>query len=155
MSDEISELTAVVRAQLPASDPVTVSVVTAVCGLLAAIAYADREHSEAERHEIEVQLTRVEGLGEIEAAAIVKVTERHQVAFSTTFVARFARTLREQTDTSMRRQVLDVLLSVAAADGKISHDEVVSLRNLTTSLGLSQSDYNELQSKYRELLYFN
>ena len=85
----------------------------------------------------------------------MEVLERHIVRLSTTFVPRFTRTLCEETEPAMRLQVLDVLLSVAASDGTISHEEIVSLRNLTTALGLSQSDYNHLQGKYRRFLHFH
>jgi hypothetical protein len=42
-----------------------------------------------------------------------------------------------------------MLLDLAAADGTISHDEVVLLRNTTQALGLAQGDYNSLQSRHR------
>jgi uncharacterized tellurite resistance protein B-like protein len=154
MSQEINELSRVVRQQLGEADDGTVAIVTAVAGLLATIAYADRDHSEAERREIRAQLGRIDGLGEGASDAVVQVLERHIVSLSTTFVPRFTRVLREQTEPEMRLQVLDVLLSVAAADGTISHEEIVSLRNLTTALGLSQAHYNQLQGKYREYLHF-
>jgi hypothetical protein len=43
-------------------------------------------------------------------------------------------------------------LEVAAADDDISDEEVKVLRQLTTSLGLEQSDYNELQLQHRDKL---
>jgi len=74
------------------------------------------------------------------------------VRLSTTFVPRFTRTLRETLPEETRTEVLDALLGMAAADGTITFDEVTSLRNITTALALSQTRYNELQSKYRDLL---
>jgi len=47
---------------------------------------------------------------------------------------------------------LAVLPDVSAADGELAHAEVVMLRQLTTALGLEQSDYNALQSKHKDKL---
>lgn len=153
-SKEIEELQEAVRSRMPEADQQMVQIVTAVAGLLSAVAYADREHSSAERAHIREQLARIEGLDERGVDAILEVLDKHIVSFSTTFAQRFTRTLVEQTSGEMRREVLDVALGVAAADGTISHHEITTLRNLTGALGLSQVDYNHLQSKYRDYLHF-
>lgn len=155
MSDEFEELEKAVRANLPEADDVMISIVTAVAGLLATVAYADRDHSDAEREEIRAQLHRIEALNERAVTAIVEALERHILHLSTKYVQRFTRILCEQADASMRLEVLDVLLGVAAADGTISHEEIIGLRNLTNALALSQSDYNHLQSKYKKYLHFS
>lgn len=154
MSQEIEELTQAVRERMSSEDEQMARIVTAVAGLLAAIAYADREHSETEQRHIREQLTRIEGLDERGISAIMDVLEKHIVTFATNVLPRFTRTLVEETSHDMRLEVLDVALGVAAADGTISHDEITSLRNLTGALGLSQADYNQLQTKYREYLHF-
>lgn len=153
-SKEIEELQDAVRSRMSGADPQMVQIVTAVAGLLSAVAYADREHSAAERAHIREQLVRIEGLDERGVEAILEVLDKHVVCFSTTLAPRFTRTLVEETSVEMRREVLDVALGVAAADGTISHHEITTLRNLTGALGLSQADYNYLQSKYREYLHF-
>lgn len=154
MASEYEELENVVRRHLGAADPGLVSIVTAVAGLFSVIAYADRDHSAAERAAIQEQLGRIPGLDPVAVGAVQDVLDRHILPLSTKYVQRFTRTLRDEADAEMRLEVLDVLLAVAAADGTISHSEIVSLRNLTTALGLTQGDYNRLQETYRGHLHF-
>ena len=154
MSGEFEELRRAVRASLQAKDDELVDIVSAVAGLLVTVAYADRDHSAAESEEIAAQLARIPGLDGAGARAIGEVLARHARPLSTLHVQRCTRLLRERTDEAMRSELLDVLLAVAAADGTISHQEIVSLRTLTTSLGLSQAHYNELQQKYGDRLHF-
>ena len=67
-------------------------------------------------------------------AAIVEVLRRHARPLSSLHVQRCTRLLRERADEAMRYELLDVLLTVAAADGTITHEEIVSMRNLTSAL---------------------
>jgi uncharacterized tellurite resistance protein B-like protein len=154
MSDEFEELMGVVQKELGTADPEWIQIVAAVAGLLVTVAYADREHSEPERQETRRQLTRIEGLGPAAVEAVMTLLERHVLPLATLHVQRFTRILREYTSEDARFQLLDVLLAVAAADGVISHDEIVSLRNLTNALGLSQQHYNQLQEQYKAQLHF-
>lgn len=154
MTHEDERLEAAVRAALPGADREHIALVTAVTGLLGAVAHADRNYAPEERKHIEEQLVRIDGVDERAARAIVSVLERHLTALSTTFLQRFTRKLRELGSVEMRHEVLDVLLGLAAADGEISFEEVTTLRNLTNALGLSQQHYNELQAKYRDKLHF-
>jgi len=154
MSGEFEELERVVRASLSGEEDELALVVTAVAGLLVTIAYADREHSDAEGEEIVRQLERIPLVGSSGARAIGEVLRRHARPLSSLHVQRCTRLLRERTDEAMRYELLDVLLAVAAADGRITHEEIVSLRNLTSALGLSQAHYNQLQAKYGSLLHF-
>lgn len=155
MSGEFEDLKRAVQAGLGTKDDGLVDVVTAVAGLLVTVAYADRDHSEAESAEIARQLARIPGLDAPGVAAILGVLRRHTRPLASLHVQRCTRLLREHTDQAARYELLDVLLAVAAADGTISHEEIVSLRNLTTALGLSQQHYNQLQGKYGAKLHFS
>jgi uncharacterized tellurite resistance protein B-like protein len=64
----------------------------------------------------------------------------------------FARELKELTEPHVRVEILDVLVDLAAADGEISLPEVNQLRQITSSLGLSQQDYNASQQRHRDKL---
>lgn len=155
MTQEDERLEAAVRAALPGADREHIALVTAVTGLLGAVAHADRNYTSEERAHIQEQLLRIDGVDARAAAAIVAVLEQHLTALSTTFLQRFTRKLRELGSVEMRHEVLDILLGLAAADGKISFEEITTLRNLTNALGLSQHHYNELQTKYRDKLHFS
>jgi uncharacterized tellurite resistance protein B-like protein len=133
-------------------DPDTVSIVAACAGLLACVAYADREFGAVELTKTEQLLAGVGGLTESGRRAIVAALRAHVVELSSVHAVRFARTLKELGDRDLRLHVLVMLLELAAADDHISPSEVNALRQVTRALGLSQEDYNGLQSQHREKL---
>jgi uncharacterized tellurite resistance protein B-like protein len=147
-----ARLRAVVEKAMPDADEDTVAVVAASAGLLAGVAYADREFSEAEAREIERLLASVEGLGAAGATPIVQALQLHRVELSSVHAMRFARILNELGSLELKLHVLGMLVSLAATDHVISQSEVITLRQVTRSLGLEQSDYNRLQEEHRSKL---
>jgi uncharacterized tellurite resistance protein B-like protein len=150
--DDAREITVRVREHLPDADEDTVRVVAALGGLLAAVAYADRNYSSAEEALVRQVLARVQGMTMAGVDAVCGAMRRHVIEASTVQIPHFARELRELGDTELRREVLDALVDLAAADGRITTSETNLLRQITTSLGLSQNDYNESQARHRERL---
>lgn len=146
------ELTRVLQRQLPEADPDTVRVVVAMTGLLGAIAYADRDYSEAEEKRVRKELARVHGMSDAGIDAICIALRRHIVEISTVQAPRYCRDILELGDRELRFEVLEVLVEVAAADGVITPAETNLLRQTTTALGLTQLDYNQLQEKHRQKL---
>lgn len=141
-----------VKGALLAADPETVEILTAVTGLLAAVAYADRIISPEEGAHLKAELFRIQGLNARQIDVVAAVLEKHALRLSTAYTQRFTRTLRDHLPEEMRAEVLDTLLGMAAADGSITYDEINHLRAITTAMGLSQQHYNELQHKYRDKL---
>jgi uncharacterized tellurite resistance protein B-like protein len=141
-----------VREHLPNADAETVRVVAALGGLLAAVAYADRNYSNEEERLVRHLLGRVEGMNEAGIDAICGAMRRHVVELSTVGIPHYTRELRELADTELRLQVLEALVDLAAADGEVSTAETNLIRQITTALGLSQSDYNAVQAKHRARL---
>lgn len=147
-----SQLDGVIADALPNVDPDTRRIVTAIAGLLGSVSYADRDLAASEANAIRELLQTVHGIGPGEASAIFSALEQHVLTLSTVEAPRHARTLVELGNRDLRLHVLDLLIQVAVADGTISHNEVVVLRQLTTALGLDQSDYNQLQSQHKAAL---
>jgi len=145
-------LAAAVRRELPQADAETVQVVTAMTGLLGAIAYADRDFSQSEERRLLLDLGRIHGMTEAGATAIVRILRQHVVEISSLGIPHHCRTLRELGDRELRLEVLEALVALAAADGSIDLSEVNLLRQITSSLGLSQDDYNDAQARHREHL---
>lgn len=141
-----------VRAQLPEADSETQRIVTAVAGLLGAVAYADREYSSEEEGLARTQLEEVQGLTARGVTAILDVVREHIVDIATVQATRYCRALRELADRDLRLQVLRMLVEIAAADGNLSQDEVTLLRNTAKGLGLDQADYNAMQEKHADKL---
>jgi uncharacterized tellurite resistance protein B-like protein len=149
-SDELLETE--IRTALGEAEDESVKIVTAVAGLLAVVAYADRKIGEAEAAHLRQELGRLHGFPPTHVESIARVLSEHALHLSATSVPRFTRTLRTALPEESRFEVLDALLGMAAADGSITRDEVVSLRNMSTALGLSQEHYNVLQEKHRNKL---
>jgi uncharacterized tellurite resistance protein B-like protein len=141
-----------VRRHLPEADDDTVRVVAAFGGLLAAVAYADRHYSDEEEALVRQVIARVHGMTSAGVDAICSSMRARVVEASTVGIPRFTRDLRELGDTELRREVLEALVDLAAADGKVTMNETNLLRQITTALGLSQGDYNDAQSRHRERL---
>lgn len=153
-SDEYTSLRSVIRTALGPSNPELFNLVTAVAGLLTAVAYADQEIDDAEAAFLKNSLTRIESINAESALAIYEVVEKGAVRISTSFLPRFTRLLVDSAPVATRIEVLSVLVEMAAADGKIELEERNLLRNITNALGLSQAMYNQIQETYRHLLDF-
>ena len=149
-----SPISDAVRAHLADADEDTVEIVAAFAALLAAVAYADSDWSLSEASQLELELSRVQGLSPKGASAITALLAHNKLDLATTQVAQSARTLRERADRDLRIEFLNLLVSIAAADGTIQLAEVTMLRNITKALGLSQDDYNTAQNLHREKLSF-
>jgi uncharacterized tellurite resistance protein B-like protein len=145
-------LEAQVQQALGQVEETQVKVVTAVVGLLAVVAYADRKIGADEATHLREQLGRIHDLSKAHVESIAQLLGDQAMHLSATSVPRFTRILRSELPEESRFEVLDALLHMAAADGAITRDEVVSLRNMSTALGLSQEHYNDLQEKHRAKL---
>jgi uncharacterized tellurite resistance protein B-like protein len=151
-SSEQRALLELVRAHMPGADEESVRIVTAIAGLLAGVAYADRELSELEEDRIRAELRRVHWLDLTGIESICTALREHAVHHATTLAPRYTRELRDLADRELRLEVLEVLVDLAAADGRISHDELNVLRRTAGALGLSQADYNAVQARHRDKL---
>jgi uncharacterized tellurite resistance protein B-like protein len=145
-------LEATVTEALPLADRETVLTVVAIAGLLGAVAYADRSYSADERKRVRAELARLNGMSETGAEAVATLLEKRLVELSTIETPRFCRVLRDLADDELRREVLGMLVDLAAEDGVITSAESNVLRRLTSSLGLGQDDYNAAQARHKERL---
>lgn len=151
--EQVSEqLLRLIRTQLADADAETVEIVTATAGLIACVAYADRQLHAAERAHARVLLGRVHGLTAEGIEAICELLERHLLELAVVNPHAYTRALREQTDVQTRLEVLDVLLELALADSELSFEETQLLRRLTGALGLEQQDYNAAQARHKARL---
>ena len=146
------QIHATLRRELSEMDEESVLVVTAIVGLLGAVAYADSDYSQAEQQRVQQELSRIEGLSCHGVEAVCDALKRHIVEVSTVQLPRYSRTLRDLADPELRLQVLEMLLALAAADQSITSPETNVIRQIATALGLTQHDYNAAQQKYREHL---
>jgi uncharacterized tellurite resistance protein B-like protein len=146
------EVESTVRAELKGADEETVYIVTAIAGLLGAVAYADSVFSEEEQARVRAELGRIQGMTSTGVEAVCAAIGRHLSEIATIQVPRYTRVLRELADRELRLQLLEILVALAAADEVITTDETDVLRKMTASLGLTQDDYNDAQAKFRDQL---
>jgi len=146
------ELEATVAKELPEADRETVQVVTALTGLLGAVAYADRDYSPAEEQRLLAELMRIQGMTSAGAHAIAAALRKNLLTVSSLGIPHYCRALREIGDRDLRLEILEALLDLAAADGVVDVAEVNLLRQVTSSLGLTQDDYNDVQARHRDKL---
>lgn len=144
------QLAALVQQHMRDADAEDVEIATAIAGLLAGVAYADRQYRDEERARIRADLMRMQSLPPEGVSAICELLERDIVELGTTNPQRYTRSLRELVDVSLRREVLEVLVDLAAADGEISLSESDLLRRTASALGLTSDDYLAAQAKHSD-----
>lgn len=145
-------LHALVRSALRDADEDTARVVIAVAGLLASVAYADRVYGPEERDYARAALSRLDGLTSEGVDAICEVLERRGHEIATQNPQAFSRELRERVEVPLRREVLDVLVDLAAVDGELNLAETDLLRRTAAALGLTSEDYLASQQRHRDKL---
>jgi uncharacterized tellurite resistance protein B-like protein len=145
-------LQAMVRSSLRDADEDTERVVIAVAGLLASVAYADRVYGAAERGYARAALARLDGLTDEGVDAICEVLEQRGQEIAAQNPQAFTRELRERVEVPLRREVLDVLVDLAAVDGELSLAETDLLRRTAAALGLTPDDYLASQQRHRDKL---
>ncbi|MDD9932706.1 MAG: TerB family tellurite resistance protein [Myxococcales bacterium] len=152
LSGSATRIEALVRQHMRDVDDDTIELVIAVTGMLASVAYADREYTDDERAHVREALRLMQGLGPEGVDAICATLDHHIVEIASISTQPYTRALRELADKDLRREVLDVLVDLAAADGEIAMSETTLLRRATTAMGLEQDDYVASQARYRERL---
>src|SRR5690606_29958022 len=100
-------LEAKVRELLGEADETTVRVVTAVAGLLAVVAYADRQISDEERAHMRQLLERMHAVPAEHVENIAQLLGQQALHLSATSVPRLTRTLRAELPEEDRFEVLD------------------------------------------------
>ncbi|HET8937175.1 MAG TPA: TerB family tellurite resistance protein [Polyangiales bacterium] len=142
----------VVQTEMKGADPESARIVVAVAGLLASVAHADRRYTAQEKAYMHDALQRLDGLTAEGADAVCAVIEKQGVTIGAHNPHAFTRELRDRTDVELRREVLEVLVDLAAADGELSLSETDLLRRTCSALGLTPQDYLNAQARHREKL---
>jgi uncharacterized tellurite resistance protein B-like protein len=94
----------------------------------------------------------VQGLDSRAVDAICATLLARIVEIAASNTQTYTRDLRELGELELRREVLDALVDLAAADGEISLAETDLLRRTATAMGLTPDDYLASQSRHRDRL---
>lgn len=120
--------------------------------VLARVAHADSEISEAE---VETMRERVEafgGLPDRQAELAVKIATGRlmELAASENYIA--TRVFRDLSSREERLKLLECLFAVAAADENVSTDENREISQIANELGLTNTEVAAVRGRYREQL---
>lgn len=141
-----------VRHALGDDDDVHVRIVASTAALCGCVAYADLEVEPSEEKVIRSTLSRIQGLDPAGVEAIGKVLREDVVRIAGAEASTYARELLDLTDDTFRRELLDVLVDIAAADDEITVSETNMLRGIAKALGLPSAVYNQAQARHRDKL---
>ena len=148
-SDELRQL---VSASLPEADAKQAGIIGAVAGLLATVAHADRNYTEAERKEVSAVLSRVHSLELGALGAIEELLAERIAALSQEPLQSFTRVLYEALTREARLEIFEALMDLAAADEVLDMHETNLLRRIARGLGLSDQEYVASQQRHRHRL---
>jgi uncharacterized tellurite resistance protein B-like protein len=146
------ELLKLVAHSMPGADADTAAVIGATAGLLATVAHADRNYTEAEREAVRDALSKVQGLGSGAFTAIEELLAERVGELAHESIQTFTRVLYEKLERSARLEVFEALMDLAAADEVLDMQETNLLRRIARALGLSDPEYNASQARHRQRL---
>jgi uncharacterized tellurite resistance protein B-like protein len=134
--------------QLEAMDPERARFVAAFAFVLARVANADRDVSQAETQRMEAIVTEQGGLPSEQAVLVVQIAKAQQRLAGGTENYLVTRELNEIADREEKLRILDCLFGVAAADNAITLAEENVIREISTELGFSHHDFSAVRSRY-------
>ncbi|HEX6239584.1 MAG TPA: TerB family tellurite resistance protein [Polyangiales bacterium] len=146
------ELRELVAKSLPEADEKQASIVGSVAGLLATVAHADRNYTEAERKEVTAVLSRVHSLEMGALGAIEELLAERIAALSAEPLQGYTRVLYEGLTREARAEIFEALMDLAAADEVLDMHETNLLRRIARGLGLSDQEYVASQQRHRHRL---
>jgi uncharacterized tellurite resistance protein B-like protein len=114
-------------------------------GLMARVAYVDRDVNPAEVEHMVAALQRHWGIPEQEAQLVAEVAIS-EIAKNLDYY-RLSREFFEATSEEERLQFLDVLFDVAAGDGFAAHKEIEEIRTISKMLKLTHRQFIEAKLK--------
>jgi uncharacterized tellurite resistance protein B-like protein len=136
--------------ELDKLDPSRARFLAAFAYVLSRVAGADLHISEAETAKMIDLLQKWGGLGEEQAILVVAIAKSQNQLFGGTENFLVTREFREIATEAERRELLDCLFAVAAADEAISGEEEAQIWQIASELGFSHTDYIQARLAYSD-----
>lgn len=136
--------------ELEAMEPERARHLAAFAYILGRVAHADQEISEEETRRMEEIVQRVGHLPEEQAVLVVQIAKSQNRLFGGTENFLVTREFKELAGAEERRELLDCLFAVSAADESISSAEESQVRQIASELGLEHSDFVRARAAYSE-----
>jgi uncharacterized tellurite resistance protein B-like protein len=141
-----------IAARLGSLEPETARYLAAFACVLARVAHADLDTSEAECRAMEQIVGRVGALTPDHTALVVQIARERGAAQGGTEHYLVTRRFREIASRDQRLALVQCLFEVAAADASISTTEEVEISKIGSELGLTHAEITSLRSAFREHL---
>lgn len=135
-------------ARLESLEPGRARYLAAFAYVLARVAHADLEISDAETRHMEELVRERGGLPEEQAVLVVQIAKSQNRLFGGTEGYLVTREFKELATPDQARQLLDCLFTVAAADESISATEENLVYQVASELGMSRTDYVAARRAY-------
>ncbi|HKU19546.1 MAG TPA: TerB family tellurite resistance protein [Terriglobales bacterium] len=120
--------------------------------ILARVANADMNISEAETQEMEALVSRLSGLPEEQAILVVQIAKTQTVLFGGTENFLVTEEFNRMATEDQKLSLLNCLFGVAAADKSISGVEDREIRLIADELQLRHDQYIDVRLQYRNYL---
>ncbi len=136
--------------ELEAMDGERARYLAAFAYILGRVAHADLDISEAETRAMEEIVQRLGGLPEEQAILVVQIAKSQNRLLGGTENFLVTREFKDISSVEERRQLLDCLFAVSAADESISSAEEAQVRQIASELGFTHRETIEARSAYSE-----
>ena len=136
--------------ELDALPPERARFIAAFAYVLSRVANADLEICEDETRKLEEIVCRFGHLPEEQAVLVVQIAKSQNRLFGGTENFQVTREFKELSTSEQRHDLVDCLFAVSAADGSISGEEELQVRQIAEELDLSHREYVEIRSAYND-----
>jgi len=147
-----SRLTAAVREHLERLPPERAEFVAAFAGLLARVARADTDVSDAERRALGRVIKRSAGLSAAESEAVADTVVHHTTTLAGIDYSSLTSTFNELGSQADKEKLIDCLYAVATADSTVSVVEDEEIRQVARALLLTHAQFIGIRTRYKEKL---
>ncbi len=120
--------------------------------ILGRVANADMEISGDETREMERIVVEYGGIPKEQAVIVVHMARTHNQLFGHTDNFLITREFDRMATREQKLALIDCLMAVSASDESISSEESTEVRKIADELHLSQRDFVNARSRYREYL---
>jgi uncharacterized tellurite resistance protein B-like protein len=129
-------LASLVSDQMQGAKPESIAIVTAISGLLARVAYADRSYDGSEQQRVREELSMVLGFSDAQIDVVCNALRSQIQALGSGPTRHFTSVLRDQFDPHMRADTVKALLELAVADRALLDSELSLIRRIGHELGV-------------------
>ena len=139
-----------IAGELDKLDPSRARFLAAFAYVLSRVAGADQHISDVETAKMVELLQKLGHLPESQATLVIEIAKNQHRLFGGTENFLVTREFREIASDQERRELLDCVFAVSAADEAITSEEEAQIRQTASELGFSHADYVQARLAYSD-----